>query len=105
MLRDARARTTAPSHAARSRLASDPARADAIQRQIALKVEIAQDQAKLAYEEAVNGATREERGIAETNVLKAQARAARAADTTTTTRSNRATTWCTTSTAWVVTSR
>ncbi len=32
-----------------------------------------QDQAKLAYEEAVNGATKEERGIAETNVLKAQA--------------------------------
>jgi HlyD family secretion protein len=32
-----------------------------------------QDQAKLAYEEAVNGATKEERAIAETNVLKAQA--------------------------------
>ena len=32
-----------------------------------------QDQAKLAYEEAVNGATKEERGIAEANVLKAQA--------------------------------
>ena len=32
-----------------------------------------QDQAKLAYEEAVNGATKEERGVAETNVLKAQA--------------------------------
>ena len=32
-----------------------------------------QDQAKLAYQEAVNGATKEERGIAETNVVKAQA--------------------------------
>ncbi len=32
-----------------------------------------QDQAKLAYEEAVSGATKEERGIAETNVVKAQA--------------------------------
>ena len=32
-----------------------------------------QDQAKLAYEEAVNGATKEERAIAQTNVLKAQA--------------------------------
>lgn len=32
-----------------------------------------QDQAKLGYEEAVNGATKEERGIAETNVLEAQA--------------------------------
>jgi HlyD family secretion protein len=33
----------------------------------------AQDSAKLAYDEAINGATKEERGIAETNVLKAQA--------------------------------
>jgi HlyD family secretion protein len=32
-----------------------------------------QDRAKLAYDEAVNGATKEEREIAETNVLKAQA--------------------------------
>src|SRR5271166_393227 len=32
-----------------------------------------QDTAKLAYEEAVNGATKEEREIAQTNVLKAQA--------------------------------
>jgi HlyD family secretion protein len=32
-----------------------------------------QDRAKLAYDEAVNGATKEERGIARTNVLKAQA--------------------------------
>ena len=32
-----------------------------------------QDQAKLAYEEAINGATKEERAIAQTNVLKAQA--------------------------------
>jgi len=32
-----------------------------------------QDRAKLAYEEAVNGATKEERAIAHTNVLKAQA--------------------------------
>jgi len=32
-----------------------------------------QDRARLAYEEVVNGATKEERGIAETNVLKAEA--------------------------------
>ena len=32
-----------------------------------------QDRAKLAYDEAVNGATKEEREIAQTNVLKAQA--------------------------------
>jgi HlyD family secretion protein len=32
-----------------------------------------QDEAKLAHEEAVNGATKEERAIAETSVLKAQA--------------------------------
>jgi HlyD family secretion protein len=32
-----------------------------------------QDEARLAYEEAVNGATKEERAIAQTNVLKAQA--------------------------------
>ena len=32
-----------------------------------------QDSAKLAYDEAVNGATKEEREIAQTNVLKAQA--------------------------------
>jgi HlyD family secretion protein len=32
-----------------------------------------QDRAKLAYDEAVNGATKEEREIAETNVFKAQA--------------------------------
>jgi HlyD family secretion protein len=32
-----------------------------------------QDRAKLAYDEALNGATKEERGIAQTNVAKAQA--------------------------------
>src|SRR5208337_552447 len=32
-----------------------------------------QDEARLAYEEAVNGATKEERAIAQTNVVKAQA--------------------------------